>query len=328
MKDLILVDTSWVIHRSWHVHQDLCVHLKDQTELKSGHLFGIARLLRSLTSKYDAQVILCLDGVAKHGKSLNVDYKANRGFSSVRTAFDDLGVIVECSLAFPNTAVAYNRSLEADEIISYLVHTNKDKYERIIIYSADGDMLQLLSVGDNVFIAKEFSRDGTLVLVDKNYYMTNEKYLDKFCGVAVEALPRYRAMVGDSSDNLGGFPRMRKRVAKEIAEKYPTTDAIAQGCLSGDPLFPVGFDKFLGKLVLNHEIMKLPTPKELIVRGDVPKIYAQSENPGIAVPLFSLYRIRSASPVQTYELDEQGESHAMKLRDELNMNWRHPNSDK
>lgn len=329
MKDLILVDTSWVIHRSWHVHQDLSTHLKNGTELKTGHVYGVVRLLKSLTTKYpDATIVLCLDGVAEHGKSLSADYKANRSHGSVTTAFEDLGVIVNCALAFKNTYVAYNRHLEADEIMSYLVYKNRDTCDRIIVYSADGDMLQLLAAGRNIFIAKEFNHDGELVLVDEQFYLTNPKYLDKFCGVDPKALPRYRAIIGDSSDNLGGFPRMRKKVAKEIAEKYRTTDEIAKGCLDGDPLFPEGFDKFLGKLVVNHEIMKLPTSDELTERGDVPHLFNYSEgNQEIAKYLYSLYKIRTATPVQFIELDADGEDIAMKMREAVNYDWRHPNSD-
>lgn len=327
MKDLILVDASWVIHRMWHVHRDLKVTLHSGSILQSGHLYGVARLLKSLTTKYpEADIIVCLDGVAEHGKALSSDYKANRDAGSVHTAFDDLGVLVECSLAFKGVTVAFHRSLEADEVISYFVHSKKAHYDRVIIYSADGDMLQLLAAGDNIFIAKEFNRDGMLSLVDSNVYGTNEHYLDKFVGTDLEVLPLYRAIVGDSSDNLAGFPRIRRKVAKEIAEKYRTTERVAGGCLAGDPLFPEGFKSFLGSLNVNYEIMKLPTPYDLEQRGTVPHVYDKTDNPGVAQTLYSLYRIRSTSPVETLSLDEGGEQSALFIREAINDNWRHPNS--
>lgn len=325
-KELILIDASWVIHRMWYVHQDLSVTLHCGEVLKSGHLYGVARLLKSLNEKYpEADIIFCLDGVAKHGKDLNPEYKANRGESAVRTAFDDLGVLVECAVAFDRTKVAFHRALEADEVISYFVHLLHNDYEKVIVYSADGDMLQLLAVGDNVFVAKEFERSGKLKLVDVQTYETDQKYVDKFAGVAVGVLPIYRAMVGDGSDNLSGFPRIRKKLAKQLAEKYPTPQALIEGCESGDELFPKGFEGFLGKFKNNYDIMKLPSDLDLIGRHEIPHEYYR-EGSNQAPMMFSLYRIRSASPVETVEVVAEDEGVFLALRDAMNDNWRHPNS--
>lgn len=325
-KELILIDASWVIHRMWHVHQDLQVTLHNGTVLKSGHLYGVARLLKSLNTKHpEADIVFCLDGVAVHGTSLNPEYKANRGHGTVATAFDDLGVIAECAAAFDRTQIAFHRALEADEVIAYMAQMWQSEYERIIVYSADGDMLQLLAAGDNIFIAKEFDTDGRLKLVDLKTYYEDPKYTDKFLGCRIDALPLYRAMVGDSSDNLPGFPRIRKKVAKEIAEKYNTVDAIAAGCKDGDPLFPKGFEGFLSTLCTNYEIMKLPTVTDLALRGHLPNLYGKDGDEE-ARCLFSLYRIRSVSPVETHVVAEEAEDGYLRVRDTTNENWRHPNS--
>lgn len=325
MNEVILIDFSWVVHRMWWAHKDLQVELHDGTVLKSGHVFGVAQLLKRLNQKYSkADIILCLDGVAKHGKDLSDAYKANR--VSGCGAFDDLGVMIECAMAFHNVSVAFHRDLEADEVISYLTRFYSPYRHRVIVYSADCDMLQLLSVGDNVFIAKEFDKkSGELLLVDKAVYSTDAHYVDKFQGCDVEVLPLYRAMVGDSSDNLAGFPRLRKKVAKEIAEKYRTEEKIAEGCVSViDPLFPAAFRDFLPKFHINYEIMKLPTLEDLSGRGTVPKLFGEYSEDN-AIELYSLYRIRSASPVNTRVLSPIEEDEAMQLRSEINESWRHPN---
>lgn len=326
MDDIILVDFSWVVHRMWWAHKDLQVTLHDGRELKSGHLYGVSKLLGKLRAAYPtSDIVLCLDGVAKHGKSLSADYKANRSPSSVTVAFDDLGVMVACALAFSRVSVAFNRDLEADEVISYLTRFYAPHRNRVIVYSADCDMLQLLTVGDNVFIAKEFDKKtGKLALIDETVYATDPKYLDKFQGCSVSVLPLYRAMVGDSSDNLIGFPRMRKKVAKELAEAYVTERRLSGACLAGvDPLFPATFSDFLPRLRVNLEIMKLPTVEELEGRGTVPRMYGTFVET-TAFMLYSLYRIRSASPLETAVLSDWEEDAAMQLRDEVNSSWALP----
>lgn len=322
-KELILIDASWVIHRMWHVHQDLSVTLSDGTVMKTGHVYGVMRLLKSLNTKHpDADLILCLDGLAVHGKDLNPEYKGNRG-GATHEAFNDLGVICECATAFKNTTVAFHRRLEADEVISYLARMNTTEYETIVVYSADGDMLQLL--GGNVYIAKEFNDNGTLKLVDEGVYYSDTKYTDKFLGCRIDVLPLYRALVGDSSDNLPGFPRLRKKVAKELAEKYGSVDGLCAGCLTyTDPLFPKNFDGFLETLKTNYEIMKLPTVTELALRGTIPNLY-WADTDEDAKALFSLYRIKSVSPVETCIVSAEDEKKYIAVRDQVNENWRHPN---
>lgn len=323
-KELILVDASWVIHRMWHVHSALSVMLGTGIELKSGHLYGFSRLLKTFNKNYpEADICVCLDGVATHGKALNQEYKGNREHSDVKHAFNDLGVLIECMVAFNNVIVAFNRDLEADEIISYLCDKNTDNYEKIIVYSADGDMLQL--IGNNVFVAKEFE-NGLLKLVDENTYYTSEKYFDKFNGCKICNLPLYRAMVGDNSDNLRGIPRLRKRLAKELAEKYCTVEALSEA-VGKDDLFPDGFEEFLPLIRVNFEIMKLPKVVDLVSRGVEPRYYTGGDK-SVASSMFSLYRIKTASPVDTCIVDKNNEELFLNLRDEINGVWKHPNSDK
>lgn len=325
MDQLILIDTSWVIHRMWHVHQDLQVTLHNGEVLKTGHVYGVCRLLKSLTSKYpEADIICCLDGSPVHGRELCSDYKANRT-NAVHTAFDDLGVIVECAVAFPRVKVAYHRALEADEVMSYYVDVWHKEYDQIIVYSGDCDMLQLLNEV-KVFIAKEFNTDGTLKLIDRDTYYSDPKYADKFAGVDLSVLPLYRAMVGDSSDNLSGFPRLRKKVAKEIAESYRSVHRLMSGVgvdFDDTSIFPKGFKEFLPRLQTNYAIMKLPSAYDLEVRETVPHLYV-SENNDVAQILYSLYRIRSASPVQTVLVDKDCESDYLSVRESVNSSWRRP----
>lgn len=318
MKDhnLILIDASWVIYRMWYVHQELSVTLSDGQVIKTGHVYGCARLMKSLTEKYPkSDIIFVLDGYARHGKELSSDYKADRG--SDKTAFTDLGAIVECVAAFPRTSIAFHKDLEADEIMAYYARSST-RYDKIIVYSGDGDMLQLLKE-DDVYIANEFDSDGYFKLVDKDVYYNDEKYIDKFMGTRIDVLPLYRAMVGDSSDNLAGFPRLRRKVAKQIAETYGSVEAIKGGIEAGDPLFPKGFDTFMDSLAVNYEIMKLPTVSDLGNRGTIPKLYKRDDSDiDEVVYLYSLFRIRSVSPVSTHNLTPEEEFIALSVRDYIN----------
>lgn len=320
--ELILIDASWVIHRMHHVHHMLGVNLKNGQYLQTGHLYGTARLIKSLTENYsDADIIFCLDGMATHGKTLDVNYKADRAHGTVKHAFDDLGAVVEMLSCYPQVKIAFHRHLEADEIMSYLADFHKKDYKQIIIYSGDCDMVQLIS--DNVFVSTTFDK-GRLILVGEKEYQEQEKYTDKFVGCRLDVLPLFRAMVGDSSDNLAGFPKMRKKLAKELAEEFGGLQELSVASTTSTK-FPHGFLEFLPKLRTNYAIMKLPTVAELSARGHIPLVYKQDDH-RLGLKLFSLYRIKSTSPVPVVELSPDEEDKILVMRDQVNEQWKHPNS--
>lgn len=318
-KQLILIDTSWVIHRAWWTHKDLKVKLLNGDKLPSGHLYGLTRLLKSITLGYpEADIYLCLDGRAKHGKMLSSSYKANRTPGTVSTAFDDLGVMLECSYAY-GINVSYHPDLEADEVISYLVDKYSKEYEKVIIYAGDNDMLQLL--GDNVYVSTKL-RSGKFELVSRESYLKDEKMFIKYQGVEPSKLPLYRAFVGDSSDNLSGYPRIRKKLVKEIVDKYSSLENIVLGIANKDPLFADGMQSYVETLISNYRIMKLPGVAELEELMTIP--IEHKDLGEYAVEMYSLYRIKSTSPVDVYPLTDELENKFMEIREKLNSQWRRP----
>lgn len=322
--NLILIDASWLIHRSFHTFKDLSVTLRDGSVLRSGHLYGVMRGLRQISQAYpNSLIIFCLDGNPTHGKTLDPEYKANRiKHEGVWTPFDDLGVLITMILSYPNTKIAFHKDLEADEIISYFARLSPRAFEDIYIYSADNDMLQLL--GDGVVVSRAFA-DGQFVTTDEAEYLNDPKWFDKFLSTKIEALPLFRALVGDGSDNLNGFPRLRKKLAKEWAEEYLTADALAEDALRRPGKFPNGFIDFLPKLKTNYEIMRLPTPDDLVARNCSSqiidkRIFDKSEG---VYELFNLYKMRSLTPniLPSVDVTDELEAEWKAVRDAVNAQW-------
>lgn len=326
--NLILIDGSWLIHRSFHAFRNLSVKLRSGSVASTGHLYGVMKALRQITNAYPvSDIIFCLDGDSTHGKTLDPEYKAHRGHGDSWSPFDDLGVLINMILSYPHTQIAFHKDLEADEIISYYVRLNDGKYGNgvsIYIHSMDNDMLQLL--GDGVFIAKSFA-DGRFVTTDEDEYLNDPKYFDKFASTKIEALPLFRALTGDPSDNLAGFPRLRRKQAKEWAEEYLTATALADDAVRRPGKFPDGFIEFLPKLKTNFEIMRLPTPSDLSARGQLPRLFGDRTN---SDALFNLYQMRSMTPniIPLVEVTDDIEREWIALRDSLNAQWKHPNSNK
>lgn len=190
----VLIDTSNLLYRGFYSFPN---H-------PCGEIFFTLTTIRSFLAKPSSHVYLCLDGDPK-GKSLNEEYKANRNHGSI-SVYRYLPQLVYMLQDLNRVHIAYNPVLEADEVIFSLTRIlggNK------LIVSTDNDLLQSLK-GDTEIQRKD-------KIINEQYYRA--EMFQKFHSVSPSRLPIYRAIVGDSSDNLKPVvPRFPKELAAKIAE--------------------------------------------------------------------------------------------------------------
>lgn len=101
-------------------------------------------------------------------------------------------------------------NLDADFIPEYLFRKVKGFYNEdtcYIIFSSDGDMIQLLDFGPNVKII------DSETIIDENNWMVSKKYLENSLGrikkfIRADRILLYKSTVGDKSDNISGVPKL------------------------------------------------------------------------------------------------------------------------
>ncbi len=104
---------------------------------------------------------------------------------------------------------------EADDLIATLCHQNHTNIP-CVIYSSDFDLLQ--SVNNNTFvITPNNQKQGTLT----DHKAVIEKY-----GISSDQIPDYKALRGDSSDNLPGIKGIGEKTAVQLLQTYQTLDNI------------------------------------------------------------------------------------------------------
>lgn len=115
----------------------------------------------------------------------------------------------------------FHPDYEADDLIATLVHNLGNV--PLVVHSSDSDMLALLAEGIRLQIITSTSvRDQIRV---HNRDTVAQKY-----GINCSQFYQYRALVGDSSDNLPGVHGLGKKTALQILEQFPTVDlAVAAG---------------------------------------------------------------------------------------------------
>lgn len=171
-------------------------------------IYNFFRGLRPLIEKFNPdKVYFVLEGQPKRRMEILPEYKANRRVgltpekeSELRDFREQRGTIETIMKLFPVETV-YHPEYECDDVIAALA-LNEHADDECIIISNDTDFIQMYGLGKNVSIYSP---------VKKEFLMPTEyDYVS------------WKALVGDSSDNISGVPRIGKKTAVKILETKET----------------------------------------------------------------------------------------------------------
>jgi 5'-3' exonuclease len=204
---LVLVDYSWMLHRSFHAFPDLSVKVNG-LPVKTGTLYGCTKLVETILKRNsETEIIFCMDSPFVKRKQLSEAYKSNR--SEHPDVYEHKDNIILVLSVIPNVRFAFDMECEADDLMAALFFANQDK--KVIIYSGDNDLCQLMCRG--AYISRKMEK-GRFVPLKVDYLM--EKY-----GVDSSLLPFYKAIRGDQSDNIApAIPRLSKTDLIEFCVRW------------------------------------------------------------------------------------------------------------
>ncbi len=174
--------------------------------------------------KYDksCSVIICFDGVkGRQRRGVLYDaYKANRTFAAdgasthegkdVRQVFESAGL--EVNKLRKRWEARYDENLEADDLIAELCLAELLKTNDVVIMSGDTDLFQMLRY-PNVRL-HNFRQEITAEDVEEKYGVKPEHFAD------------WKALAGDSSDNIPGVQGIGEKKAASLLAQYETLEKI------------------------------------------------------------------------------------------------------
>lgn len=147
------------------------------------------------------RVYFVLEGNPKHRSDLYQDYKANRRENLSPQQLEDWEnfkrqkrIIVDIAKHLP-FQIAYHPNYECDDVIAHLV-TNTHREDNSVVISNDTDFIQL------------YNSDAQVVVFSpvKKEYLEPTEYNYVY----------WKALVGDTADNIKGVPRIGKKTARNI----------------------------------------------------------------------------------------------------------------
>lgn len=205
----ILVDGSSYLFRAYYAPP----HLTNAAGEPTGAIYGVVNMLRSLIMKYQpSHMAVVFDAKGPTFRNeIYSDYKANRPPmpDDLRQQIAPLHAIVK-ALGLPLLCID---DVEADDVIGTLAQQAAAEQRFTLISTGDKDMAQL--VNDHVMLINTM----TDTLMDTAGVVA--KY-----GVQPSQIIDLLALMGDSSDNIPGLPKVGEKTALALLQGMESIDAI------------------------------------------------------------------------------------------------------
>ena len=211
-KKLVIFDGHALVHRGFHAIPHLTT--KDGTPTNAVYGFTMMMLLALRELKPD-YAIVAWDAPGKTFRHDQYsDYKATRK-KAPDELYAQMPLTKELVAAF-NIPLIEAPGYEADDIIGTLAKSYQDSLD-VVVVTGDMDELQLVSENVAVYTMRKGFSD-TFIYDEKAVY-------DKY-GVTPEEFIVYKALKGDTSDNIPGVTGIGDKGATDLVSEYKTLDKI------------------------------------------------------------------------------------------------------
>ncbi|MDD4661727.1 MAG: 5'-3' exonuclease H3TH domain-containing protein [Candidatus Pacebacteria bacterium] len=212
MEKIIIIDSNSVIHRAFHALPPLKNKKGEVVNAVYGYLTFLFKAIRELEPDY---IAACFDvSKCNFRKDLYCDYKANR-----QKAPDELYYqipLVKDVLRKFQIPVFEKEGFEGDDLIGTISKKEIDNLEKIIL-SGDLDNLQLIDDFTKVFFLGHGVNSADLFdggKVKAKYGFNPDQVID------------FKALKGDSSDNIPGVAGIGDKTAINLLNEYSYIEGV------------------------------------------------------------------------------------------------------
>ncbi|HVE43970.1 MAG TPA: DNA polymerase I [Gammaproteobacteria bacterium] len=206
-KPLVLVDGSSYLYRAFHAMPALM----NSKGFPTGATYGMINMLKRLLTDYaDTEIVIVFDAKGKTFRDdLYPAYKANR--QAMPPALVEQIPVIHRAIAAMGLPIVMIEGVEADDVIGTMAAIAAKQDRKVIISTGDKDLAQLV----NAHIS--------LINTMSNSFLDPTGVKEKF-GVPPERIVDYLTLIGDSSDNIPGVPKVGPKTAAKWLAEYESLD--------------------------------------------------------------------------------------------------------
>lgn len=215
---LLVIDGHSLAFRAFYALPVDSFSTKDGQHTNAIHGF-LAMLINLLRDHKPSHIAVAFDISRSSFRTREYpEYKGTRG----ETPSEFIGQVplLQSALAAMNITTISIEDYEADDILATLAVQGKDQGFRVLVVSGDRDTIQL--VNDDVTLLYP-SRMGVSDLTLYDAAKVMERY-----GIQPHQYPEVAALVGETSDNLPGVPKVGEKTAVKWLNQYGSLDGILE----------------------------------------------------------------------------------------------------
>jgi len=247
----VLVDGSSYLFRAFYSPP----HLTNSKGEATGAVYGVINMLRSLINQFQpSNMVVIFDAKGPTFRNeMYSEYKANRPPmpDDLRGQIEPLHKLIK-AMGIPLISIP---GVEADDVIGTLSTAASKQGIHTLISTGDKDMAQLVD------------ENTTLINTMTNTILDPDGVKEKF-GVPPQLIIDFLGLMGDSSDNIPGVPKVGEKTALGMLQGIGSIDEIYQNI---DKLASLSFRgaKSIGKRMQEHEEMARLSYKLATIKLDV-----------------------------------------------------------
>jgi len=248
MASIVLIDGSSYLYRAYHALPPLTNKTGEPTGALHGVLTMIQKLLRE---EQPDNVAIIFDAPGKTFRNeLYAEYKSNRPpmpdelssqIQPIKDAIEAMGL-----------PLLQIKGVEADDVIGTLCKQAYLANHNVLVSTGDKDLAQL--VNEKV----------SLINTMNNSMMNREGVKNKF-DVFPEQIIDYIALVGDTSDNIPGVPKVGAKTAAKLLNLYGNIDGILKNIVEIKGKVGDNLKENIGQLKLSQDLATIRVNLDLSV---------------------------------------------------------------
>ena len=241
-------------------------------------IYGFAReLMRILEQENPDYIAVAFDTGKTFRDQMFPEYKATRAKmpDDLREQIERIREMVD-AFNIPRLEV---EGFEADDVLGTVAKQVTAQGLGVKIITGDRDLLQLVGERTAVYLAG-----------DDQTYITDEDVVRKL-GVRPDQVVDYKAIVGDTSDNIPGVKGVGEKTAVGLLEKYGTLDEVYAHIDEVEKRWKTKLEESKESAYLSYDLAKIKTDVKL--KFDLEKAKAHDFDTAKVIEFFTRFEFKS-----------------------------------
>ena len=300
---IFVIDGSSYLYRAYHAMPPLSTSSGQPT----GAVKGVTNMLMNLKKDSEGSpIIVVFDAKGKTFRSdIYSEYKANRPPmpDDLRDQLAPVKSICR-AIGFPLIEI---EGVEADDVIATISKMAKKAKYKCVISSLDKDLMQLVE-------------DPHVTMMDtmKHKIFNEESVFEKF-GVKPNQIRDLLALVGDTSDNIPGVPKVGQKTAAKWLNQYGDLNSIKENAESIKGVVGENLRNALDDLDRNLELVSLKNDVE--INQTFESLLAPNPNEDELNKIFAELEFKALDKNKEKEVAKKDSSYEIILDEKGLKNW-------